>query len=158
MSGMLLDWNAKPSSTVPPPASFYQDRRMVSFLHCLPYCCGWCCIPAFKISQPVVQQVCLFLSHVGNLRYTLRECVYTSPTVTDVCTTSPNSKFTSQMKQKPSVNGHFFIPLLCSQVAKRQALKCLCTLGELSALWFRLLSITPLACTKQQNGKREHPF
>lgn len=96
MSGVLLDWNAKPSSTAPPPASFYQDRRMVSFLHCLPYCCGWCCIPAFKISQPVVQQVCLFLSHVGNLRYTLRECVYTSPTVTNVCITSPNSKFTSQ--------------------------------------------------------------
>lgn len=142
---------------MPPPASFYQDGRMISFLHSLPYCCGWCCISAFKIIPPGVQQVCLFLSHVGNLRCILRECVYASLTITNVCTTTPNSKFTSQMKQKPSVDGHFFIPL-CSQVAKRQALKCLCALVEISALCFRLLSVTSLACTKQQNGKHEHHF
>lgn len=126
MSGMLLDQNTKPSSTAPPPASFSQDGRMTSFLHSLPHGCGWCCVPAFDISQPGVQQLCLFLSHVGNPRCIARECVYTSLTVTNVNTTSPNSKFTSQMKQKPSVHGQFFIPL-CSQAAKRQTLKRLCT-------------------------------
>lgn len=65
-SDMLLDWNAKPQAQCLLQQAFTRMEGWFPF--CALWCCGWCCIATFKTSQPVVQQVCLLSSHVGNLR------------------------------------------------------------------------------------------